>query len=313
MKKILFLLLVSFSALAQSPYIQCPPQYTCVPNITAAGGITGSGTSGFVPLWSGTNSQTNSSISQTGAVVNIPTLTSNSIVAGPLSSTGIMTPTITGGTLTTSPLVFKTTTGVGTTGADHVWVGGTNGGTELMRLTNAGGLSIRGSTTVLSANALSHGVTMASFVSAVGAGNATSLQIFGGLNEVYFQIGQTTTRLSFRAGAGGADPFPLTLSTNGAYFGAQTSASARVHIAAGTAAASTAPLKFTSGTNLTTAETGAMEYNGTNLFFTRTGTTRENIITSSAVNSVSPTAPNRTITVVIDGTTYYIHAKTTND
>lgn len=31
------------------------------------------------------------------------------------------------------------------------------------------------------------------------------------------------------------------------------------------------------------------------------------------VNTVSPTAPNRTIQVVIGGTTYYIHAKTTND
>lgn len=32
-----------------------------------------------------------------------------------------------------------------------------------------------------------------------------------------------------------------------------------------------------------------------------------------AANVVSPTAPNRTITVVIDGTTYYLAAKTTND
>lgn len=31
------------------------------------------------------------------------------------------------------------------------------------------------------------------------------------------------------------------------------------------------------------------------------------------VASVSPTSPNRTIAVVIDGTTYYIHAKTTNN
>jgi hypothetical protein len=88
---------------------------------------------------------------------------------------------------------------------------------------------------------------------------------------------------------------------------------ALLHLAAGTASASTAPLKFTSGTNLTTAEAGAMEYNGTNLFFTRSGTTRESIICANAVNSVSPTAPNRTITVVIDGTTYYLAAKTTND
>lgn len=48
-----------------------------------------------------------------------------------------------------------------------------------------------------------------------------------------------------------------------------------LHLLAGTATANTAPLKFTSGTNLTTAEAGAMEYNGTNLFFTRAGTVRE--------------------------------------
>lgn len=64
---------------------------------------------------------------------------------------------------------------------------------------------------------------------------------------------------------------------------------------------------------LATPENGAMEYDGTNLFFTRSGTTRESIISANAVNSVSPTAQNRTITVVIDGTTYYLSAKTTND
>src|ERR1700749_1382465 len=39
----------------------------------------------------------------------------------------------------------------------------------------------------------------------------------------------------------------------------QTSPTARLHIAAGTATAGTAPIKLTSGTNLTTAETGAFE------------------------------------------------------
>lgn len=33
----------------------------------------------------------------------------------------------------------------------------------------------------------------------------------------------------------------------------------------------------------------------------------------NTVNSVSPTAPNRTVTIVIGGTTYYLAAKTTND
>jgi len=55
----------------------------------------------------------------------------------------------------------------------------------------------------------------------------------------------------------------------------QTAPTAYLHLKAGTATASTAPLKFTSGTKLTTPEAGAMEYDGTNLTFTRTGTTRE--------------------------------------
>jgi hypothetical protein len=33
----------------------------------------------------------------------------------------------------------------------------------------------------------------------------------------------------------------------------------------------------------------------------------------NTVNTVSPTSPNRTVTIVINGTTYYLHAKTTND
>lgn len=41
-----------------------------------------------------------------------------------------------------------------------------------------------------------------------------------------------------------------------------------LHIKAGTATANTAPLKFTSGTNLSTTEAGAVEYNGSHLYFT---------------------------------------------
>lgn len=48
-------------------------------------------------------------------------------------------------------------------------------------------------------------------------------------------------------------------------------ATARLHIGAGTATAGTAPLKLTSGTNLTTPENGAFEYDGTNLYFTTGG------------------------------------------
>lgn len=49
-----------------------------------------------------------------------------------------------------------------------------------------------------------------------------------------------------------------------------------LHIKAGTATANTAPLKFTSGTNLTAAEAGAMEYNGT-LSFTDSSAVRKDV------------------------------------
>jgi hypothetical protein len=56
----------------------------------------------------------------------------------------------------------------------------------------------------------------------------------------------------------------------------QTTPTAVLHLKAGTAAASTAPLKLASGTNLTTAEGGAVEFNGTNLLFTPS-TTRHTV------------------------------------
>ena len=48
----------------------------------------------------------------------------------------------------------------------------------------------------------------------------------------------------------------------------QSSPTAVLHLKAGTATASTAPLKLTAGTNLTTPENGAFEFDGTNLYFT---------------------------------------------
>jgi hypothetical protein len=95
-----------------------------------------------------------------------------------------------------------------------------------------------------------------------------------------------------------------------------------VKLAVGTATLQ--PLFFQSGTNLTTAAAGSMEYNGTNLFFTRTGTTRESVLTgNSGAGAPSLTAtpvfasfyggntnalgdPNSWASVVIGGTTYKI-------
>jgi len=52
-----------------------------------------------------------------------------------------------------------------------------------------------------------------------------------------------------------------------------------ITVRAGTATAGTAPLKFTSGTLLTTPEAGAVEFNSDSLYFTiTTGTTRKKVV-----------------------------------
>jgi hypothetical protein len=67
-------------------------------------------------------------------------------------------------------------------------------------------------------------------------------------------------------------------------------ATARLHIRAGSATASTAPLKFTTGTILTTAEAGAMEYNNT-FHLTNSDATRRHIVTAPNTTKVTAGAP----------------------
>jgi hypothetical protein len=56
--------------------------------------------------------------------------------------TSLFSPLIVGGTGTTQTLTYKTTTGVGATGADHIFLVGNNGATEAMRILNNGNVSI---------------------------------------------------------------------------------------------------------------------------------------------------------------------------
>ena len=54
----------------------------------------------------------------------------------PTFTTNITTPLVIGGTSTTQTLTYKTTTGTGAAGADHIFQVGTNGATEAMRILN---------------------------------------------------------------------------------------------------------------------------------------------------------------------------------
>jgi hypothetical protein len=64
-----------------------------------------------------------------------------------------------------------------------------------------------------------------------------------------------------------------TIDANGHHGVNLSTSTAWLHLAAGTATANTAPLKFTSGTALTTPEDGALEYHSSHLYFT-IGSTR---------------------------------------
>jgi len=83
---------------------------------------------------------------------------------------------------------------------------------------------------------------------------------------------------------------------------------------AGTATAGTSPLKFTSGTNLTTAEAGAVEYNGTNFFVTPGTAVRETVVTDintltltnkRITSRVSTTASSSSLTINSDNSDRY--------
>ncbi len=86
--------------------------------------------------------------------------------------------------------------------------------------------------------------------------------------------------------------------------------SALLHLKAGTATASTAPIKFTSGVNLTTPEDGAMEFDGTNYFVT-SGSSRYTMA-KTLIGSASLDFPS-TATRIGSDLTITVTGATTND
>lgn len=101
----------------------------------------------------------------------------------------------------------------------------------------------------------------------------------------------------------------LRVQTNLYVGGIGVTPTALFHLVAGTATASTAPIKLTLGTALTTGETGAIEYSTIasipQLTFIRSGTTRETILMGNAATSTYTTVSLTKAVVVTlnDGTT----------
>lgn len=76
-------------------------------------------------------------------------------------------------------------------------------------------------------------------------------------------------------------------------------ANSTITLAAGTATAGTSPLKLQSGTNLTSAEAGAIEFDGTDLYITDSIPTRRTLLYadfSNGLSNVTPTFSSITLT-----------------
>jgi hypothetical protein len=149
------------------------------------------------------------------------------------------------------------------------------------------GAANHGITSSYSGNDLWQGYNGLSFLNAAGTTLALGTDAFGGTGNV--GIGGNITNLTTFAGAS-------VIIKNGNVCIGLTSPTAYLNIKAGTATAGTAPIKLTSGVLNTTAETGALEYNGTNLSFVPTGTLRENIHTGGRGNKTLTAGTSTTVT-----------------
>ena len=163
--------------------------------------------------------------------------------------------------------------------------GGVSGNTRLN-----GNLVITGSTTstgeIIFGSGTSGVIRFGPTSGAIFAANTTTGTLLypASANLVSFGDQQNGNPLMFRFFCNSTSTYGLSIGTGGL-------ATARLHIVGGTAVASTAPLKLTAGTNLTTPEAGAIEFDGTNLFFT-TGSTRQIAVaaTSALTSSRIPYA-----------------------
>ena len=150
----------------------------------------------------------------------------------------------------------------------RIWNVG-SGGAKLRFVAEAGGTA-------------QHQWTTDKYLAAIAANNTIGMQFRVGLNATEAALDASTR---------------MTITTNGKVGIGTTTPTALLMLEAGTATANTAPLKFTSGTNLTTPEAGAFEYDGSSLFFTRSGTLRAGLLmtdTASPFNTYSQSAKGAT-------------------
>ena len=181
-----------------------------------------------------------------------------------LGTYSLTTPNILGGTSTTQDLTLQTTSGVGATGADMHFLVGNNGATEAMTILNDGKVGIN---TIAPNDTLQVKTTGQGSIS-FGGSNGREIHAYDAAGAAAnFDMVAASTYFSGDLVVGGqiksTSSGNLILATQTAGKGVaigNITPTANLHIKAGTATANTAPLKFTSGTLLTTPEAGAIEF-----------------------------------------------------
>lgn len=203
------------------------------------------------------------------------------------SNTSTTTPLIIGGSAIGSRLTYKSTTGVGTAaGVAHEFVGGTNGATAILKFLNNGNIIMPNNRSFLLVDSAGANQTLFNW----SAGDNLTIQGRQGFTDI--SINPTTTSKG------------MTIKSQGrvGIFGVP-SPTAYLMLGAGTAGAANAPFKFTTGTNLTTAEAGAMEYNNT-FHLTNSDATRRHIVlapNSTKVTAAAPYTNDGYVTINIGG------------
>lgn len=225
--------------------------------------------------------------SQTGTGTKFVVDTSPTIIT-PTFTTSATGPLFIGGTGTTSTLILRSTSGSGTTGADIIFQSGTNGGVETMRILNNGDVGV-GTATPNFGGYAGHTLTVFGGGTAVPVFEGIRNTSTGGTLNFLFRGGNNTVpalagvaiftgtnnndgEVHLQTSNAGASPADGLIQDSLQRVGigvASGSITAFLHLKAGAATANNgAPLKFNSGTNLTTAEAGAMEYDGKVIYST---------------------------------------------
>jgi hypothetical protein len=191
-------------------------------------------------------------------------------------------------------------------------------------------------TTVLSGSTLGSGVTASSLTSvgtiATGTWSATEIAVNrGGTGQTTYTNGQllignttgntlakatltgTTDQITVTNGAGSITlSTPQSIATTSTVqfgnIGVGVSPTAALHLKAGTASANTAPIKVNSGTNLSSIEQGAVEFNGST-FFTSPQSTYRGLV--PAVTFTSGLSASNGVTIA--AATNYVLFPTAND